>query len=344
MLVDSLRPQTVGLDIGSTAVRVVALRPTRQGWTLIAAAEAPMPPASLPDGTAVEPEGASAAIRQALARTPIRRPRVVAAVSGRAAFVKRLLLPRMSARELSEAIRWEAEQHVPFDPAVIRLDYHVSDRGTSTDVLLVAARKDRLNSRGLVVTGAGCKVVVLDLEAVALTNAFQMNYPEFSDRQVGLVQVGRAATIVCLVDRGRLMFTRDIPLGAKLYAEALQHELGLDADTAGRVQQGSPPAGGFPWERALGVIRDASRQLALEVRAAIDAYRAAVPAGTLHGIALSGGGSNAVGLREVLSAEFGVPVAVLDPFRRVRRPGPAGDPPGPAYAIAVGLAMRRKGD
>jgi type IV pilus assembly protein PilM len=340
-----LGPQAVGLDIGSSAVRAVALRPTRKGWALIAAAEAPMPSGSLLDGNAVDPAAASGAVRRALSRAAIRQPRVIAAVSGRAAIVKRLLLPRMSAGDLSEAIRWETEQHVPFDPLETRLDYHVSADAGSTDVLLVAARKDRLNNRASVVTRAGYRIVVLDLEALALTNACHMNYPEWSDQQVGLVHVGRAATLVCLVDRGHLMFTRDIPLGGKLYVEALQHELGLDAATAACIQQGGQPPEDVRREHAIGVMRDASRQLVFEVRATVDAYRAAAPAGRLHRIALSGGGSSAVGLFELLTAEFGIPVDVLDPFRRVNRPKAAkGEPAGPAYAIAVGLAMRRKGD
>src|SRR5262245_61522006 len=241
MLIASLRPQTVGLDIGSSAARAVALRPTRKGWTLIAAAEAPMLPGSLLDGTAINPEAVTDAVRQALSRTAIRRPRVIAAVSGRAAFVKRFLLPRMSAGELSEAIRWEAEQHFALDPAGMRLDYDVSAGGASTDVLLVAARRDRLSNRALIVSHAGCRLVVLDLEALALTNAWQMNYPEFSDGQIGLVHVGRAATLVCLVERGRLMFTHEIPLGGKLFADALQHDLGLDAEMAARLQHGGEP-------------------------------------------------------------------------------------------------------
>jgi len=340
-----IQSQTVGLDIGSSAARVVALRPTRAGWTLIAAAEASMPPGSLLDGTAVNHEAVAGAVREAMSRTAIRRPRVIAAVSGRAAFVKRLVLPPMSAGELSEAIRWEAEQQIPFDPVDVRLDYDVSTGAASNDVLLVAARRDRLNNRALIVARAGYRVVVLDLEALALTNACHMNYPEFRDRQIGLVHVGRAATLVCVVERSHLMFTRDIPLGGKLHTEALQHDLGLDAETAVRVQHGGEPPGNVTRERVLGVMRDASRQLVLEVRATIDAYRAAAPPGTVQRIALSGGGSNAVGLRELLSDEFGIPVDVLDPFRRVNRTrAVGGEPAGPGYAIAVGLAMRRKGD
>src|SRR5437867_12780276 len=115
------RSQTVGLDIGSSAVKAVALRHGRSGWSLIAAGEALMPPGGIQDGTAAEPETVSFAIRQAVDGLRMRRARVTAAVSGHAVIVKRLSLPAMSQAELVEAIPWEAEQYIPFDLADVQL-------------------------------------------------------------------------------------------------------------------------------------------------------------------------------------------------------------------------------
>jgi type IV pilus assembly protein PilM len=344
------RSQTVGLDIGSSAVKAVALRQGRSGWSLIAAGEAPVPPGGMQDGAAADPESVSDAIRQVVGGLRMRRARVTAAVSGHAVIVKRLSLPAMSQGELVEAIPWEAEQYIPFDLADVQLDFQVINAGTeaaksSLDVLLVAAKKDRIQDRTAVITRAGQQPVVLDIEAFAVANAYQMNYPERSDPLAAIVHIGRSATIVCLLEHGQLAFTRDIPLGGRLYAETLQHELGTDAATAERIQRGQVPSE-VSREQVGRLLRDVGSQVVLEIRKTIDFYRTTAPIEKLSRVVLSGGAWEADGLIDLLAAEFGAPVDVLDPFRRVTRPkGSVGaEIAGPAYAVAVGLAMRREGD
>src|SRR5262245_8658567 len=111
----AFRPQVVGLDIGSSAVKAVVLKNGRNGWALGAAGEAPMPEGSLQDGAASSPEQVAEAVDTVLESLRIRRAHVAAALSGHAVIVKRLSLPAMSNAELSEAIPWEAEQYIPFD-------------------------------------------------------------------------------------------------------------------------------------------------------------------------------------------------------------------------------------
>src|SRR6187200_1052838 len=183
----AFRPPTVGLDIGSSAVKAVVLKRGRGGWSLVAAGEAPMPEGSLQDGTAAEPTAVSEAVSGLLDSLKMRRARVAAALSGHAVIVKRLSLPSMSAAELTEAIPWEAEQYIPFDLADVQLDYQVvgskqplsdkkdkkaagaeaADSGDTSglDVLLVAARKDRIDDRAGVIAQSGRRPVVIDVEA-----------------------------------------------------------------------------------------------------------------------------------------------------------------------------------
>lgn len=347
------RPPMVGLDIGSSGVKAVALRRGRSGWSLVAAGEASLPDGSVRDGAATEPTAVSEVVSQLLDSLKLKRARVAAALSGHAVIVKRLSLPAMSQAELNEAIPWEAEQYIPFDLSEVQLDYQVvggdGDAAKNTlDVLLVAAKRDRIDDRTGVITQSGRKPVVLDIEAFALANAYRMNYPERADALTALVHVGHGITILCLLENGEPVFTRDISIGGQIHLDAITRELGptgIDEAAARRILGGQFPAD-LSADQVAAVLREASAQLVLEVRKTVDFYRATAPVEKVSRVVLSGGAYQAVGLVDLLASEFGAPVDVFDPFRRVTRSARTigVDVSGPAYAVAVGLAMRQEGD
>jgi type IV pilus assembly protein PilM len=356
------RPPMVGLDIGSGSVKAVSLRRSRTGWSLSGAAEVPVPAASdAGDAAGSEPTAVSETISQAFDALKLRRARVSAALAGHSVIVKRLQLPAMSQAELGEAIPWEAEQYIPFDLTDVQLDYQVvngpngqapnatADAAKGTlDILLVAAKRDRIDDRAAVIVQSGRTPVVLDVEAFALANAYQMNYPERNDPVVAMVHVGHSLTLVVLLERGEPVFTRDISIGGQVHLDMLQRDLagqGVDDMVARRILHGQFPPGVGP-EQITAILREASAQIVLEVRKTIDFYRATAPIEQLSRVVLSGGAWQAVGLSDLLAGEFGAPVDVFDPFRRVVRPSRAigSDATGPSYAVAVGLAMRQEGD
>jgi type IV pilus assembly protein PilM len=355
-----LRPSTVGVDIGSSAVKAVSLRKGRSGWSLVAAGEAPLPDGSMQDGAVADPALVSDTVSQLLDTLKVRRATVASALSGHAVIVKRLALPAMSQAELAEAIPWEAEQYIPFDLTEVQLDYQVVGSRTAgdkepekgekggLDVLLVAARKDRIEDRAGVIAQSGRRPVVIDVEAFAIANAYQMNYPERTDPLTALLHVGRSVTVVCLLERGEPIFTRDISIGGHVHLDALLKEFGptgIDELAARRMLHGQYPSG-VGADQVARVLRDASAQLVLEVRKTVDFYRATSPIDRLSRVVLSGGAWEAVGLVDLLASEFGAPVDVFDPFRRVARStrSVGVESIGPGYAVAVGLAMRKEGD
>ena len=319
------------------------------------------------DGAVADPALVSDTVSQLLDSLKLRRANVASALSGHAVIVKRLSLPSMSAAELTEAIPWEAEQYIPFDLADVQLDYQVvgskqpttdkkdkkgaADDGgdkSGLDVLLVAARKDRIDDRAGVIAQSGRRPVVIDVEAFALANAYQMNYPERTDPLTALVHVGRHVTVVCLLERGEPIFTRDISAGGQTHLEALLKEfgpVGVDELAARRMLNGQYPSD-VSADQVAGVLRDASAQLVVEIRKTVDFYKATSPIDRLSRLVLSGGAWEAVGLVDLLASEFGAPVDVFDPFRRVTRSNRSAgaDGVGPSYAVAVGLAMRKDGD
>jgi len=219
---------------------------------------------------------------------------------------------------------------------------------SSLDVLLVAAKRDRIEDRAGVIEQSGRRPVVIDVEAFAIANAYQMNYPERTDPLTALIHVGRSMTVICLLERGEPIFTRDISVGGQVHLDALLKEFGptgIDELAARRMLHGQYP-GGVGADQVASVLKDASSQLVLEVRKTIDFYRATSPIERLSRVVLSGGAWEAVGLVDLLASEFGAPVDVFDPFRRVAKSARStgADGVGPSYAVAVGLAMRKEGD
>src|SRR4051812_46346591 len=172
----------VGLDIGSSAVKAVELRPVGKGFRVAAIASEPVPPDSIVDGAIVDGGAVSDAIRRLFGHTGFRTKEVVASLSGNAVIVKKISLPVMTAQELAESIYWEAEQYIPYDIQDVNLDYQVLDPGTGTDakgtmeVLLVAAKKDKIADYTNVIMQAGRQAVVVDVDAFALQNAYEANY------------------------------------------------------------------------------------------------------------------------------------------------------------------------
>lgn len=340
----AFRPPLVGLDLGSHAVKAVALRRSRGGWRLFAAGELAMPP-----GEQATQERVSETAAALLDTLGLRRAHIAAALSGQAVIVKRLALPQMRKEELAAAIPWEAEQQIPFAIADVQVDYQVIHGGIALpadalDVLLVAARRDRVNERVAAIAATGRKPAVLDVEAFALANAYAMSYPKRADPMSALIHIGWSSTIVCVLEQGQPVFTRDISVGGAAYSEAMDKELGLDAAAARRVLHGQKHA---DESDVAGVLREVHLLLILEIRKTLDFYWSTTTSGVpLSRLVLSGGACQVNGLSALLDHEFSTAVELLDPFRQITRSSRAigADLDGPAYSVAVGLAMRREGD
>src|SRR5678816_3211509 len=169
----------VGLDIGSSAVKAVELKASAKGYTVAAIASEPVPPDSIVDGAIIDGGAVAEAIKRLFAQKAFKTKEVAASLSGNAVIVKKISLPVMTEQELSDSIYWEAEQYIPFDIQDVSLDYQVVDSGAGADgkgtmeVLLVAAKKEKIADYTSVITQAGRQAVVVDVDAFALQNAYE---------------------------------------------------------------------------------------------------------------------------------------------------------------------------
>ncbi|OFW16946.1 MAG: hypothetical protein A3H29_07220 [Acidobacteria bacterium RIFCSPLOWO2_02_FULL_67_21] len=344
----------VGLDIGSSAVKAVELKAAGKGYRVAAFGMQPVPPDSIVDGAIIDAGAVAEAIRRVFEENKAFKTKdVCASLSGNAVIVKKITLPVMTPSELDDSIAWEAEQYIPFDVQDVNLDYQILDPGTgpesrgSMDVLLVAAKKEKIGDYTGVIAQAGRTPVIVDVDAFALQNAYEANYGLDPREVVVLMNAGASAININILQGDQSVFTRDISIGGNAYTEAVQKELNLPFEAAERLKKGIA-VDGATFEEAQPVLHAMTGNVLLEIQKTFDFFKATAASDQIDRIVVSGGASRADGFRDMVQDRFGVPVEEFDPFRAVAWDATKldGNPAEIAAtaAVAVGLALRRVGD
>src|SRR6059058_2474178 len=348
MMWNSVKKSMVGVDIGSSSVKAVELQGKNNDFQLMSLGYEALQPDSIVDGQIMELNSVSNAIGSIFSEHKIKTTKVAAGVNGHSVIVKNILLPQMSPQELQESFAWHAEEHIPFDITDVTLDYHVT--GSTDDaihVLMAACKHDKIANLRQAIQLAGKQPAVIEVDAFALQNCYELNYDPQPGHIVALLNIGAATTNINILNGARSVFTRDATFGGNQYTSLLQKELGLTFDQAERVKRGMPLPDDVEHREIEPILDTVSDILALEIQKTMDFYRATVEDGesAVQQILVSGGGSKLKGLVEFLSKRFEMPVEMFDPFRKIRVDSRGFDPEYmreivPEMAIAVGLALR----
>jgi type IV pilus assembly protein PilM len=344
----------VGLDIGSSAVKAVELKPVGKGFKVAAFGTEPVPPDSIVDGAIIDGNAVTDAIKRLFENKAFKTKDVAASLSGNAVIVKKISLPVMTPAELSESILWEAEQYIPFDIQDVNLDYQILDPDTTSDgkgtmeVLLVAAKKEKISDYTGVISQAGRTAVVVDVDAFALQNAYEVNYGLEPQQVVVLLNAGASAININILTGDQSVFTRDISMGGNAYTEAVQKELNLPFDSAEQAKKGLPVEG-VSFDDVRPVLHAMTENVLLEIQKTFDFFKATAASDRLDRIVVSGGASRVDGFTATLQERFATPVETFDPFRKIALDASKlhiGDAENvlPTAAVAVGLALRKAGD
>jgi type IV pilus assembly protein PilM len=344
----------VGLDIGSSAVKAVELKAAGKKFKVSAYGSEPIPPDSIVDGAIIDSAAVADAIRRLFENKAFKSKEVAASLSGNAVIVKKINLPVMTEAELAESIYWEAEQYIPFDIQDVNLDYQILDAGGGADgkgtmdVLLVAAKKEKIADYTGVIAQAGRTPVVVDVDAFALQNAYETNYSIDPQAVVVLLNAGASAINVNILAGDQSLFTRDISIGGNAYTEAVQKELDLPYDHAEQLKKGLAIEGPS-FDDVKPVLHAMTENVLLEIQKTFDFFKATAASDRIDKIYVSGGVSRVDGFTEALGQRFGTSVELFDPFRSIAFDAPklgVQDVDGhlPMAAVAVGLALRRVGD
>jgi type IV pilus assembly protein PilM len=343
----------VGLDIGSSAVKAVELKGSGKAFKVTAFGIEPVPPDSIVDGAIIDGTAVADAIRRLFDSRGIKTKDVAASLAGNAVIVKKITLPKMTEAELGETIYWEAEQYIPFDVQDVNLDYQVMGTGSGAasgtmDVLLVAAKKEKIADYTSVITQAGRVPAIVDVDAFALQNAYEKNYGLEGSSVVALINFGASAINVNILGGGQSLFTRDISIGGHAYTEALQKELNLSYESAEMLKRGVSVSG-FTLEQARPILRAVNENVLLEIQKTFDFFKASATSDRIDRVLLSGGASRVDGFQKALEDRFATTIEPFNPFQKIGfDPSKLGvsdaDGVTTATAVAVGLALRTASD
>jgi len=341
------RKGLVGLDIGSSSVKVVELRKKGEGYELVNLGMEGLGPDTVVDGAIMDSFTVSTAIETIFSQNKIKTRNVATSVSGHSVIVKRISVHAPSEHEVAAAIPYEAQQYIPFDMADVNLSYQVlgpAIAGPGFDVMLVAVKRDKILNHTNVLSQAGKIPTVVDIDAFALQNAFEVNYEPPPDRMIALLNIGASIMNINILRGGVPLFTRDVSVGGNQYTDTLQKELDLSFDDAEKLKQGKAVANVTP-EQAAPHLRSVSEILLLEVQKTFDFFKQTTSAENIQQIYVAGGTARIEGLVDLLREEFNIPVEIMNPFQRVEV-NPAKFDPGyvqeiaPRMSVAVGLALR----
>jgi type IV pilus assembly protein PilM len=337
----------VGLDIGSSSIKLIELKKKSSNYELVGAAIEDLGQDTVVDGAIMDANAAALAIERIFAGQKTKAREVAMGVSGHSVIVKRISAPAATEDQLQNVLAYETQQHVPFDLEEVSLSYHVLGRnqaGNAMDVVLVAAKKEKILNHTSVASQAGATPVVMDVDAFALQNAFELNYQPEADHTSALLNIGASMMNINIVRGGAPLFTRDVTVGGNQYTHTLQKELDLSFEDAEKLKMGK---GGTPDQsEALSQhLRSVSEILLLEIQKTFDFFRQTSPTETIHDIYIAGGTAKTEGLKGLLGAEFNIPVEIMDPFRKVAVNPDKFDSAFIAevasrMSVAVGLALR----
>jgi len=283
-------------------------------------------------------------IKGLMSSAGIKTKKVATAVGGRDVIIKKVTMDRMKETEAREMIRWEAEQHVPFDMDSVELDFQILDPegdGLQMTVLLVAAKRELVQTKMTLLAEVGLEPSIIDVDAFALHNAFALNYPDAQQGVVGLVNIGHEITNVNILDEGLPVLTRDIPVGTRRFREDMQRERGISAEEADQLLRG------FERNELLDpFLETRGEELAVGIeRAAAFLQSASRSSAGLTRLYTTGGGSRVPGLNRVLADRLRMPVQSANPVERLQVADGVFDTMNidevaPLLMLPVGLALR----
>lgn len=344
----------VGLDIGSSSLKLVAMQESSKGYILKSFHQVPVRRGVIVDGALVEHEELSARIKELFQLAGCRIKSVVTSLSGHAVIVKKVSFAVMEEGELRDLIHDEASKYLPFDDmAAVYFDFQILGANEFNpnlmEVLLVAAKKDIIDGYAEAIKGAGLIPVIVDVDSFALETMYEENY-DFEQTDVAvIVNIGASITNINVVKNGTSIFTRDFTLGGNAVTEAIQNQLGVTFDEAEKMKIAGPDGAKQLQETGVTDILGLAEPICLEIERSVDYFRSTFGNEEIKQVLLSGGGAMIPGIAAEMTQRLGIDAEIINPFKKIGYDKKAIaeaaiEDIGPIAAVGVGLALRKIGD
>ncbi len=340
----------LGLDIGSSSIKVAELDVSKSGAKLVNFGMIQTPPNSINGGDIADVNSLAVAVKTVCAEIKAKRKNAAVGMFGTAVIVKKITIPRIDMKLVSEQVKWEAEQYIPFDVNSISLAHHVinpkSDAETM-DILLIAAQNELVAEYYQLVQSADLKLGVLDVSAFALANVFEFNYGR-SSGAVGLLNLGSAITNFVVVANGEVVFCRDMPIGGQNYTNDIHKEMGVSLPEAESLKLSAASGGAVP-DEVHSVLSSTTEIITEEIRNSFDFFAGSSGGLNVSQVYYTGGAAATPGLIRNLTQATRLNLEWLNPFLRVTSGNKKIstmylDQITPFCAVAFGLGLRKMGD
>jgi type IV pilus assembly protein PilM len=341
-------PPLVGLDISSTAVKLLQLSQSGGRFRIEHYAVEPLPPNAVVEKNIVEVEAVGEAIRRAVQRSGIKTKFAAAAVAGSAIITKVLPMQAdLSEDELESQIQAEANQYIPYPLEEVSMDFEVlgpvKDNPEMVNVLLAASRTENVEMRSAALSLGGLTAKVVDVEAFAMENAFRLiadQMPAGRDGLVAIVDIGATMTTLNVLKDQRSIYTREQVFGGKQLTDEVMRRYGLSYEEAGLAKR----QGGLPESYEIEVLEPFKEAMTQQVSRLLQFFFAGSEHNRVDQIVLAGGCASIAGVKEMVEEQIGVPTVIASPVAAMtlsaKVQAQALQADAPALMIACGLALR----
>ncbi len=341
-------PPLVGLDISSTAVKLLQLSQSGGRFRIEHYAVEPLPPNAVVEKNIVEVEAVGEAIRRAVQRSGIKTRFAAAAVAGSAIITKVLPMQAgLSEDELEGQIQAEANQYIPYPLEEVSMDFEVlgpvKDNPEMVNVLLAASRTENVEMRSAALSLGGLTAKVIDVEAFAMENAFRLiadQLPGGRDGLVAIVDIGATMTTLNVLKNQRSIYTREQVFGGKQLTDEVMRRYGLSYEEAGLAKR----QGGLPESYEIEVLEPFKEAMSQQVSRLLQFFFAGSEHNRVDQIVLAGGCASIAGVKEMVEEQIGVPTVIASPVASMtlsaKVQAQALQADAPALMIACGLALR----
>ena len=347
-LITKSQPALVGVDISSTAVKLLQLSRTGDRYRVEHYAVEPLPPNAVVEKNIVEVEAVGDAIRRAVARSGSKAKFAAAAVAGSAVITKVIPMPaELDEDELESQVELEAVNYIPYPIEEVNLDYEVlgpmPGNAEMAQILLAASRSENVETRASALELGGLSARVMDVEAFAIENAFALVADTLRvprDGIVALVDIGATMTTLNILRNGRSLYNREQVFGGKQLTDEVMRRYGLSYEEAGLAKR----QGGLPESYDIEVLEPFKEALVQQVSRLLQFFYAGSEFNRVDQVVLAGGCASIPGIADMVEEQLGVPTVVANPLAqmtlgpRVQAHALAQD--APALMIACGLALR----
>ncbi len=333
--------KTLGLDIGSHSVKCVQLeKKGAAGYRLLSVGVFEI----APEGINLEEDPRKAivsAIKKAIEGINLKRTAIITAIGGVSTAIRQIELPFMTEKELASAIKWEARNYIPFDINDVELDYQIintSKASNKLDIILVSIIRDFVKYHLELLREIPIDPQIIDVNPLALVNAVLFNEEIERDEFVVLMDIGDKNTTLSVYSEEGQYFVRNIMISGNDFTDDIMKGNGLSYADAERFKRSEDSVA------LIETIKPSLDNLVREVRRSLTFYENQAKIKGFSKIFLTGGSAPLKGLDGHLSTELGLPVEILNPFRKIKVEQsslltPFGDDLC-KLALAVGLATR----